>query len=398
MVPWRQQLPKSPEILPDGRVTFRLVAPNAGSVAVRNTSGGYADWPDGNDVPMARDDQGVWSVTIGPVATEFYAYVFVVDGVQALDPRNTFVVRDATCYSSALRIAGPETALYETNDVPHGTLAQVWCPSPTVGFDRRAYIYTPPGYEAGDARYPVLYLFHGGGGDEDRWTTLGRTPQILDNLIAQGKAEPMIVVMTNGNADQRASRDYLPLPEEADVSPKLRGAYVPAFPNSVVDDLLPFIDRTYRTVADRESRAIAGLSMGGAQAFYTAFNNLDKFAWVATFSGGFPLLPDVAVDIEPPANAALLRGPDISKSIDPAKFLRLHPQLDASANAKLRLLFVTMGMEDGLISTHGTLKGILNDRGVEHTLLEMPGYAHEWRFWRLSLVDFARKLFQPVGE
>jgi enterochelin esterase-like enzyme len=398
MIQWLKQLPRSPEVLPDGRVTFRLPAPDAGSVTVRNTSGGYADWPQRNDVAMTKDDQGVWSATIGPLPAEYYTYVFVVDGVQALDPANTFVSRDSACYSSSLRVSGAETALYEVNDVPHGTLAQVWYPSPMLERARRMYVYTPPGYEAGDTRYPVLCLLHGGGGDEDRWATLGRTPQILDNLIARGKAQPMIVVMTNGNANQAASRDYVPLPEADDLHPKFSGAYVPRFPDSVVNDLIPFVDRTYRTKAGREDRAIAGLSMGGAQAFYTAFNYLDQFAWVASFSGGFPLLPDVAVDIEPPANAAVLRGPDISKSIDPDKFLRLHPQLDASANSRLRLLYLSIGTEDGLITTHRALKGVLEERGVNYTLVELPGYAHEWRFWRLSLADVARRLFQPPSE
>lgn len=398
MIPWLQELPRSPEILPDGMVTFRLSAPKASSVSVRNMTGGYADWPEGNDVPLVRDDQGVWSATIGPIESEYYAYVFVVDGVPALDPRNTLVMRDSACYSSSLRVPGARTAIYEVNDVPHGTLAQVWYPSPTLKSQRRTYVYTPPGYEAGEARYPVLYLLHGGGGDEDRWTTMGRTPQILDNLIAQGKAQPMIVVMTNGNSDQSASRDYVPLPEAGDLHPKVRGAYVPSFPESLVNDLIPFVDRAYRTRTDREDRAIAGLSMGGAQSLYTAFSNLGKFAWVASFSGGFPLLPGVAVDVEAPANAARLRGPDISRSIDPDRFLRLHPQLDSSVNAKLRLLYLSIGTEDGLIATHGVLKDILNERGVRYTLVELPGYAHEWRFWRLSLADLAQRLFQPSSE
>ena len=396
MMQRQQQAPRSPEVLPDGRVTFRLLAPGASSVAVRNMTSGYGDWPQGNEVALTRDAEGVWSATVGPLAPEYYTYVFVVEGVPALDPRNTFVMREAAGYISSLRVSGPESSLYEVNDVPHGMLAQVWYPSPTIGFDRRAYVYTPPGYETSDARYPVLYLFHGGGGDEDRWTTMGRTPQILDNLIARGEVGPMIVVMTNGNADQRASRDFVPL-AGGYLPASLRGAYVPSFPNSVVNDLIPFVDQAYRTRADREDRAVAGLSMGGAQAFYTRLNNLDEFAWVGAFSGGFPLLPGVAVDIEPPANAAQLRGPDISKTIDPEKFLQLHPQLDAGANAKLRLLYLSMGTLDGLITTHGTLKGILKERGVECTLVEMDGYAHEWRFWRLSLVDFARRLFKPAA-
>ena len=397
MMQW-QQLPRSPEVQPDGSVTFRLLAPGAGSVAVRNTTGGYGDWPLGNEVALTRDAEGVWSATVGPLAAEYYTYVFVVDGIAALDPRNTFTMRDGVRYGSSLRVPGAGSALYDVNDVPHGVLAQVWYESPTLGFARRMFAYTPPGYESSDARYPVLYLLHGGGGDEDAWTTMGRAPQIFDNLIAQGEAQPMIVVMTNGNADQRAARDYVPLPEGDELPPSARGAYVPRFPESLVNDVVPFVDRAYRTKAGREDRAIAGLSMGGAQTLYTAFNNLDKFAWVAGLSGGFPLLPGVAVDIEPPANAAQLRGPDISKSIDPEKFLKLHPQLDVSANSHLRLFYLSVGMLDGLITTHGDLKGILKERGVDCTIVEVPGYAHEWRFWRISLADLARRLFQPTNS
>ena len=171
---------RSPEILPDGKVAFRLLAPAATSV----TLGG--DYPIGTNVAMVKDDSGVWSATVGPLAADFYSYLFTVDGVRTLDPRNASVMRDGARYASSLRVPGPEAADYQVNDVPHGTLAQVWYPSPTLGLTRRAYVYTPPGYDTGSARYPVLYLLHGGGGDEDAWTELGCAPQILDNLIARG--------------------------------------------------------------------------------------------------------------------------------------------------------------------------------------------------------------------
>ena len=400
MIQWPQQQLGSPEVTAAGMVTFRLLAPNASAVSVRNTSGGYADWPQGNDVAMVRDAQGIWSATVGPLPAEYFTYVFAVDGVAALDPSNVLKMRDGARYGSSLRIPGAGSALYDVNEVPHGALAQVWYQSPRLGFARRMCVYTPPGYETTDARYPVFYLLHGGGGDEDAWTTMGRAPQILDNLIAQGLARPTIVVMTNGNADQRASRDHVPNPALAagGPPPSVRGAYVPAFPESLVGDVIPFVDRTFRTIPDRDFRAIAGLSMGGAQTFYTAFNNLDQFAWVASFSGGFPLLPGIAVDIQPPANAALLRGPDISRSIDPQKYLQMHPQLDAGVNSRLRLLYLTIGTMDGLITTHGVMKQLLAARGVKYTLVEVPGHAHEWRFWRIALADLAPRLFVPPAE
>jgi enterochelin esterase-like enzyme len=384
---------KSPEIKADGSVTFRLAAPQAVAVLVRNTTGGWAEWPQGNDLAMSKDDQGIWSITVGPVKPEFYTYTFVVDGVQALDPRNPLVSRDGSRYSSSLRIPGEKTANYQVNDVPHGTVAQIWYPSPSLNMTRRMYVYTPPGYEtSGSTRYPVFYLLHGGGGDEDVWTNLGRAPEIFDNLIAQGKANPMIVVMPNFNADQKASQDFIPVEVRPIAPDTLR------FPPSMVNDLVPFIDKTYRTKADRENRAIAGLSRGGALTFNTAFNNIDKFAWVGAFSGGFPTLPGVSVPIPAPENAAKLRGPDITRSVDPDKLFALFPQLNASANSQLRLLYLSIGTEDGLISTHGVVKQALKSKGVNAILVESPGYGHEWAFWRVTLLDFAPRLFQSGSK
>ncbi len=394
----------SPEVMPDGRVTFRLFAPDAAGVLVRNTTGGYGDWPSGNEVAMSKDGQGVWSATIGPLAPEHYNYVFVVEGVPTLDPRNVFIVRDGSRYSNKLAVPGGRSALYGVDDIPHGALARVWYPSPTLGRDRRMYVYTPAGYEASVQRYPVLYLLHGGGGDEDAWTTMGSAPQILDHLIAAGSAQPMIVVMTNGNANQRAAQDHVPAPPDLFVpSPAPAGVAGPrnmvrpdifAFPRSLIADVIPYVDRVYRTLADREHRAIAGLSMGGAQTLYAAFNNLDLFAWVAGFSGGYPLIPNVAVDIPAPANADRLRGPDITRTIDPAKMAELLPQLGPGANGRLKLLQISIGTEDGLITAHGALKAWLDAQGIDYSLMELPGYAHEWRFWRICLADYAQKLFK----
>jgi enterochelin esterase family protein len=369
-----------------------LRAPDASAVLVRNTTGGYGDWPDGNDVPMALDAEGVWSATIGPLAPEYYTYVYVLDGVHALDPGNTLIMRDGIRYSSSLRVPGELSSLYDINEVPHGTLHQVWYPSPSLNMARRMYVYTPPGYDQSEERYPVFYLLHGGGNDEDGWTNLGRAPQILDNLIAQGKARPMIVVMTNGQGWQEASPDYVPLP--FGWRRPAPGTHILDFPNSIVPDVIPYVDGHYRTLTDREDRAIAGLSMGGAQTLYCAFRNLDRFAWVAAFSAGLPLLPGVPVDIPAPTNAARLRGPDITKTIDPDKFARLITHLDPGSNDRLRMFHLAIGTEDGLISSHNTLKTLLDARGVRYTLAEVPGYAHEWRFWRITLADVAQRLFR----
>jgi enterochelin esterase family protein len=383
----------SPEVLPDGRVTFRLLAPQATSVSVTG------DWPGGihsTTTPMMKDDAGVWSATVGPLKPEFWIYTFSVNGVAMLDPRNIHTRRNTSRIENTLLIPGPESADYMVNAVPHGTVSLQWYPSPTVDATRRAYVYTPAGYETGSGRYPVLYLLHGGSGDEDAWSSCGRASQILDNLIASGRARPMIVVMPNANTTRIAAPDLLPAP------PALPASQDPGrfrrFPESLVKDLVPFIDRTYRTRTGREDRALAGLSVGGAQTLYAAFNNLDLFAWVAAFSGGYPVMPGVGVDVPAPPDAASLKGPDLTRSIDQARFAALLPQLESGANARLRLLYISIGTADTLMQTHNRVKQVLNDKGMKYTLMEFPGYIHEWPVWRVSLKDLLPRLFQPPSK
>lgn len=387
----------SPEILPDRTVVFRLNAPKAAEVSVTGNWNGAPV-----TIPMVKDEEGVWSTVVGPLKPEVHNYTFNVDGVIIIDPANPDTMRDGSHLLSILLIPGPGSDLYGLKDLPHGSVTQLWYPSPTLGLTRRAYVYTPPGYETSSARYPVLYLLHGGGGDEDAWVTMGRANMILDNLIGEGKAVPMIVVMPNGNAWESNSQGYALGTRPARRPPGSTGfsEAVLRFPPSLVKDLIPFIDRTYRTKADRENRAIAGLSMGGAQSLYTAFNNLDLFAWVAGFSGGYPLLPGVAVKVQAPANAANLRGPasEVNRSIDPDKFAQLFPKLDAGVNSRLRLFYLAIGSDDTLTTTHAALTGFLKSKGVQFTDVEVPGYAHEWRFWRVCLADLAPKLFQPVSR
>jgi enterochelin esterase family protein len=350
---------------------------------------------------MSKDAAGVWSVTIGPLKPEYYTYEFVVDGVGVLDPRNTFRLRNGASHGSWLQVPGPLTADYGVNSVPHGTLAQVWYPSAAYSFPRRMYVYTPPGYETSKERYPVFYLLHGGGGDEDTWTAIGRAPQIFDNLIAQGKVRPMIVVMPNCNPAQAASPDYMPglvnAPHSGIGPGGMDGPGMVFVPQSLVADVLPFVDGVYRSIPDGEHRAIAGLSIGGGMTLITAFNHLDQFAWVGTFSAGLPPMPGVSVPIPPPANAAVLRGPDVTRSIDKRKLAALLPQLNADANARLRLFYVAIGAEDGLISAHNAFKELLMEKGVKATIIETHDYGHEWAFWRICLADFASQLFQPRG-
>lgn len=392
-IPVSAQRPRlvSPELDKEGKVTFRLYAPSAKQVSVTG------EWALGAAAlhEMVRSDSGTWSVSFGPLQPEIYGYTFLVDGVAMPDPSNVQLRRDGSRYASVLLVPGEASALYAVQAVPHGNLAKVWYPSPYVHLTRRMYVYTPAGYEDSHDRYPVLYLLHGGGGDEDAWTAMGRATQILDNLIAAGKVKPMIVVMTNGNPSQAAAQDYVAPPAPAPGAPtQWPFGDNSIFPKSLVADVIPYVDQHYRTLSDRDHRAIAGLSMGGAQTFFAAFNFLDQFSWVASFSGGFTLLPGVFINVPAPPNAASLRGPDLTRSIDPEKFKALLPQLNASANDRLHLLYLAIGTDDALTTTHAAVKKVLQEQGVRFTLVETPGYAHEWSFWRKSLADLLPRLFR----
>ncbi len=380
-----------PVIHQDLSVTFRLSAPEAKSVVLVNTTGGWTTdaWPEGPEVPMIKNPDGNWNVTIGPLEPELYNYAFQVDGVFVLDPNNPLSARDGVRYRSELPIAGEKTDNYLYHDVTHGIVSHVYVPYPSLGIQKRTTIYTPPGYETGKSRYPVIYLQHGGGGDEDAWTDLGRVPEIMDNLIAKGKAVPAIVVMSNIYSDQVAGRDYI-----ACVPPPGSRPDDLSFPKALVSDLVPYIETTYRTINDAEHRSVTGLSRGGMMSLYAGFTNLDKFAWIGSLAGGLPLFPGVAEVIDTPADAEMYRGPDVSKTIDKEKLLELLPEIEKAANDRIKLLYISVGAQDGLITAHRDLRDLLNAQGVEFEYIEEPGYGHEWAYWRVSWQDFAQKVFK----
>jgi len=310
--------PVSPEIHADRTVTFRLFAPKASEVTLNGS------WEGARDLKMSKNDDGIWSTTVGPLGAQLWGYWYLVDGVKALDPGNGETQRDGSRVDNLLMISGPESDLWDFKNVPHGTLHLVWYASPTLKQERRRmYIYTPPGYEANQTRYPVLYLLHGGGGDEDAWITMGRANVILDNLIASGKAKPMIVVMPNGNAAQTVSQGYAygptpaaqavtaPAPpplQAAGASGAGRGAATPrppqpyagSYPESLVKDVIPFVEKTYRVVANKDNRAIAGLSMGGGHTLLATNNNPGLFGYIGVFSSG-PRTVDEAYEKQPAA-------------------------------------------------------------------------------------------------
>ncbi len=353
---WAQQPAPliSPEVLPDQRVTFRLRAPNAQKVELRREGV--------PPVPMQKDESGVWSVTVGPLEPDFYGYAFVADGVALLDPANYLMKPNLLNPQSMVHVRGPSSLPWELNDVPHGVLHRHFYRSAIVGDDRDFFVYTPPGYDPRTGKaYPVLYLLHGYSDDASAWTAVGRAHVILDNLIAQGKARPMLVVMPLGYGAPEIVRRGGPGLRD----PVVWRRNVERFRDALLGEVVPMVERTYRVSKDRTQRAIAGLSMGGTQSLFTGLNALDRFAYVGAFSSG-GLLPD-----------------------HDATF----PGLDAKANNKLRLLWIGCGTEDRLIEGNRKLIEWLKSKGIRYTWVETPG-AHTWMVWRRYLAEFVPLLFR----
>ncbi len=366
----------SPDIADNNNVIFNLYAPNASEVTL---SGGWMSGFGGEQ--MTKTEEGVWTYTSEALAADMYQYTFSVDGVTTLDPSNIQVSRDGSRYTNYFVINGEYSQYYSMKDVPHGTLSKVWYESPSLDMDqRRMYVYTPAGYEGGTDDYPVLYLFHGTGGDEDAWTSVGMVVNIMDNVIAEGKVEPMIVVMANGNYNQKVA------PDKATPSPaNFMSAYdenAGRFEESVIKDIIPFIDSNYRTYTDRENRAIAGLSMGGGQSTYTGFTNPDKFAWIGSFSGAFVVWPGVRP------------GPGVN-DLDMDKLENdVFPNLDSSINSKMKLVFLGIGTEDPLIDPQRKFKNWLRENNIQFVDAETEGYSHVWALWRIDLIKFTSQLFK----
>jgi enterochelin esterase-like enzyme len=375
----------SPVIASDNRVTFRISAPQATSVTVRGDFGDAAQ--------MTKDEQGIWSVTVGPLQPEMYSYTFNVDGVTVLDTSSFQLSRDTTMNQNLLIVPGEGSDLYIVKDVPHGTVSKVWYDSPILRMRRRMVVYTPPGYETGDEKYPVLYVLHGGGGDEEQWLRMARVPQIFDNLIASGKAKPMIVVMPNGNANQAAASDAAPSALGARRSgtdapaPGARGAgggaaggYSEASLSVIAEEYVKsvgaFIDKNYRVLPGSENRAITGLSMGGGHAFYTGMKNLDYYDWVGEFSTSmFGGLQSTGIDYDlDTAIGGVFKDP-------------------ANINKKLKLLYISCGRDDPRLNATKEMTEALRKRGIKVVYTDWPG-AHEWKVWRNGLADMAKILFQ----
>lgn len=367
----------SPEVRGDKTVTFRLNAPAAGRVQVTGdflptekikTPFGEFDGPGYAD--LKKNEKGVWEfTTTAPLEPELYSYTFVVDSLKMTDPSNVYQIRDVGSVTNVFIIPGGRGDLYSVNDVPHGTVSKVWYKSPSLGMDRRLTVYTPAGYEGGKDRYPVLYLLHGMGGDENAWSELGRAAQILDNLIAQGKAQPMIVVMPNGNASQQAAPGETSEGLKAPTTqlPKtMEGSFEASFP-----EIVNFIDSNYRTIPQKASRAIAGLSMGGFHSLHISKEYPDMFDYVGLFS------------------AAILPNQSVQSPIYADFDAKLKRQFDR----KPALYWIAIGDKDFLYDANSQFRKTLDAKGYPYEYLE-TGDGHIWKNWRIYLSEFAPKLFR----
>ncbi|HEX4232045.1 MAG TPA: alpha/beta hydrolase-fold protein [Bryobacteraceae bacterium] len=351
---------QSPEVHPDHSVIFRLRDPNAQKVTVT-----IAGRPD--PVTLTKGEDGVWSVTSEPMAPDTYSYSFHADGVSMLDPSNSAIVPNLLSPSSVLVVPGPEPLPWDRTAIPHGVIHHHFYKSGIVGDSRDYYVYTPPGYDpAAHKRYPVLYLLHGYSDDARAWTAVGYANLILDGLIAQGKAKPMIIVMPLGYGDPDiVNKQFLAKSGSPFRNADTRSKNFDRFTDALLKEVIPMVDKEYRTVNKRESRAIAGLSMGGAETLLTGLNHLDTFAWVASFSAG-------------------------GEAND---FATEFPKLDAAtANKQLRLLWIACGTDDRLITLNRSLVDWLKSKEINVTRIETPGM-HAWVVWRRNLTALAPLLF-----
>jgi enterochelin esterase family protein len=365
-----------PRVDGNSRVEIRFKAPDASKVRVNFWSGPKAD--------MEKQADGFWTFTTPQMAPGLHYYTIVVDGAEVSDPGSTAYFGGSK-WASAVEVPEAGATYYLPQDVPHGQVRDVWYHSKVTGTWRHAMVYAPPGYDTQvKQRYPVLYLQHGGGEDESGWTRQGKANFILDNLIATGKAKPMIVVMANGYA-RRAGQPAPDLRGRTFGSPEMRKAMqdmMSAFDDDVTQALSPFIDSTFRTMPDRDHRAMAGLSMGGMQTFQVTFNHLDLFSYIGGFSGAANVFATGTdkLDTKTAFNGAMA---------DPAAFAK-----------RVHLLWIGVGtneperMKQGIEKLHSSL----DDAKIQHVFYESPGTDHEWQTWRRDLNDFAPRLFQAAGQ
>ena len=363
----------SPEIHDNNTVTFRFKAPKAVRVQL---TGDFlpvqknAKFEAPGIVDLKEGQEGVWEYTTPePLKPELYSYSFIVDGLRMNDPANVYLIRDVSTLTNVFIIGGDRADFYKVNPVPHGTVSRIWYDSPALGLERRMTVYTPAGYETSGKRYPVLYLLHGMGGDEEAWISLGRTAQILDNLIAQGKAKPMIVVMPNGNASQEAapgesSRGMVP--PTMQLPKTMEGSYEQAFP-----EIVKFIDKNYRTIKSKSGRAIAGLSMGGFHSLHISKQYPDMFNYIGLFS------------------AAIMPNKEVSSPI----YENMEGKLKVQFDKNPALYWIAIGKTDFLYKSNEEYRKLLDEKGYKYTYYESDE-GHIWKNWRIYLTEFVPMLFR----
>jgi len=361
----------SPQVNPDNSVTFRLLAPDAKEVRISGDFIPAQGWMPGSEL-MTKDEKGVWTFTTKPLDSDLYGYAFTVDGLRMMDPNNVHQIRDVATVTNIVIVGGGQGDLYSVQKVPHGTVTRTWYDSPSNKYvqKRRITIYTPPGYENNKKKYPVFYLLHGMGGDEEAWINLGRTAQIMDNLIAAGKAEPMIVVMTNGNVVQEAA------PGESSL-----GLYKPAMQlegtmdgqfESSFKDVIRFVESRYRAIPKSKARAIAGLSMGGYHTLHISRYYPNTFDYIGLFS------------------AAIM--PDEKVSGDPV-YLDIEGTLKQQRDNGYSLYWIGIGKEDFLYKANVEYRQLLDKINLPYVYRESGG-GHTWTNWRVYLSEFAPLLFK----
>lgn len=353
----------SPEVQPDRHIVFRILAPQAETVTLR--AGDIQGLPQGGP-QFTKGENGVWEATVGPIDPGAYRYTFAVNGVAVVDPRNPASSQSNNNVWSLVYVPG--AAFMDTQKVPHGAVAAVDYYSTALGKDRRMHIYTPPGYESGQQKYPVFYLLHGAGDSDDSWTSVGRAGFILDNLIAAGKAKPMVVVMPAGHTSLTANfgRGAAAAPGAAPAAPTRD-----EFQEDFVADIMPYVDKHYRVLSGRQHRAIAGLSMGGSQTLNIAFSHLDQFAYIGVYSSGI-LGRGSASEWESAHTAALD---------------------NAALKKGLKLVWFSTGSADGLITNSKATVEMLKKHGFNAEFHESP-LGHVWINWRNYLNEFTPQLFQ----
>ncbi|MBK5269660.1 MAG: esterase [Bacteroidia bacterium] len=342
---------ESHEVHKDNKATFRFFAPNAKEVKVSTQLATGAQ-------TMIKEDNGVWTITLGPVKPDIYPYCFLVDGIQVADPRNTAIFPNEGFQNSIIEITGSTPLVHTIQNVPHGTVSYRYYTSPELG-TRPVVVYTPPGYEKDTKTYPVLYLLHGTTDLEETWTKVGRANIILDNLIAQGKAKPMIIVMPYGRAYPVISKS----------SGSLRNwDNLQEFKKDFLNNLLPFVETNYRVKKDKDSQAIAGFSGGGGTSLYLGLNNPNLFSWVVGFA------PGMLKNEFDRNNAVAFENP-------------------ALTNQRLKLFWIGVGKEDGLYPVISDYLNVLDEKKIRHETF-ITGGGHTWMNCKLFLSTIAQKLFQ----